>query len=99
MIHSCRNEVREILVTGIASSRCRNVINQLARRIDTVVAGGASSRLHAGMRIGGGHPRCRGVAGAAGCRRLHVGCRLGQRIGADERPVMASLAIGGGYTQ
>lgn len=86
-------------MTGITSSRCRNVINQLAWRVDAVVAGGASSRLHASMRIRGGRPRCRGVAGAAGGRRLHVCCRLGQCIGADERPAMTGLAIGGGYTQ
>lgn len=94
VIHSGRHEGREILVTGIASGSSRNVIDRFTGCIDAVVTGGTSSRLDAGMGVGGWRPCSRVVTGAAGCRGLNVGRRLGQRIGADEGAVVTGLAIG-----
>lgn len=94
VIHSGRYKGREILVAGIAGSSRRNVGGNFASCIDAIVAGGAGSWLHTGMRIGGRRPGSRGVAGTTSSRCLNMRGRLGQRICTDKRAVMTSLAIG-----
>lgn len=99
VIHSGRHKGREVLVTGIAGSSSRNVIDRFAGCIDAVVTGGTSSRLHSGMGIGGWRPCSRVVTGTAGSRGLNMGGRLGQRIGADKRAVVTGLTIGCSNTE
>ena len=99
VVHLGRNEGSKVGVTSIAGGHCRYVACRLTWRLYPVVTIGASSRHHAGMRIGCRRPGSRIVAGTTRRRSLDMRCRLGQRIGTDKRTVVAGLAVGRGYTE
>lgn len=99
VIHSCGYKRHKIGMTGVTGRYRWNMVSRFSWRFDPIVTVATSSRLHTCMWIGRRPPGCRVVTSTAGRRSLNMRSRLGQRIGTNESPIMASLAIGGRNSQ